>query len=135
MRTSVKYAVIYRHKEKYSISEMCRFFEISRSGYYGYVARMNIPAKDLYIANKIQECQEKCGKTVYARLTCFVTLQRFHAICCRKNSARKTQQFFILQAIQKFHKYSSVLPFYSAKYNKSSKNFRPNIPAPYIIPH
>ena len=26
--------VVYRHKEKYSISETCRFFEVSRGGYY-----------------------------------------------------------------------------------------------------
>ncbi len=35
--------VIYRHKDKYSISEMCRFFGVSRSGYYDYVKRMDIP--------------------------------------------------------------------------------------------
>ena len=40
MRTSVKYMVIYRHKDKYSISEMCRFFKVSRSGYYGYVSEI-----------------------------------------------------------------------------------------------
>ena len=34
--------VIYRHKDKYSIREMCRFFEVSRSGYYGYVSRTKI---------------------------------------------------------------------------------------------
>ena len=34
MRTSVKFMVIYRYKDKYSISEMCRFFNVSRSGYY-----------------------------------------------------------------------------------------------------
>ena len=38
--------VIYRHKDKYCISEMCRFFNVSRSGYYDYVKRMDIPAKD-----------------------------------------------------------------------------------------
>ena len=52
VRTSVKYMVIYRHKDKYSISEMCRFFKVSRSGYYGYVSRMDIPAKDLPLAEK-----------------------------------------------------------------------------------
>ena len=46
--------VIYRYKDKYSISEMCRFFEVSRSGYYDYVKRMNIPARDLPLANKIR---------------------------------------------------------------------------------
>ena len=54
MRTSVKFMVIYRHKDKYSISEMCRFFKVSRSGYYDYVKRMDIPAKDLPLAEKIK---------------------------------------------------------------------------------
>lgn len=46
MKASVKYRVIYRHKDKYGISEMCRFFGVSRSGYYDYVKRMDTPAKD-----------------------------------------------------------------------------------------
>ena len=63
MRTSVKYLVIYRHREKYAISEMCRFFEVSRSGYYDFVKRIDIPAKHLPLAEKINECQEEWGKT------------------------------------------------------------------------
>ena len=55
--------VIYRHKDKHTISEMCRFFKVSRSGYYGYVSRMDIPAWDLPLAEKIRECQDECGKT------------------------------------------------------------------------
>ena len=57
MKASVKYTVIYRHSEKYSISEMCRFFGVSHSGYYAYVKRMEMPAKDLKLAEKIRECQ------------------------------------------------------------------------------
>ena len=57
MRTQIKYMVIYRHKDKYSIREMCRFFNISRSGYYDYVGRMDMPAKDLELAEKIEKCQ------------------------------------------------------------------------------
>ena len=63
MKKSVKYLVIYRHREKYSISEMCRLFKVSRSGYYGFVNRINIPAKDLPLAEMIRDCQEKCSKT------------------------------------------------------------------------
>lgn len=55
--------IIYHHSEKYSISEMCRFFGVSKSGYYGYVLRMDVPVKGLTLAEKIMECQEKCGKT------------------------------------------------------------------------
>ena len=37
MRTQIKYEVIYRHRDRYAISTMCRFFEVSRSGYYDFV--------------------------------------------------------------------------------------------------
>ena len=40
MRPKVKYAVIYRHRNEYSVSVMCRFFEVSRSGYYNFVRRI-----------------------------------------------------------------------------------------------
>ena len=63
MKASVKYRVIYRHKDKYSISEMCRFFDVSRSGYYDFVHRMDIPAKDLPLAEKIRECQQETKRT------------------------------------------------------------------------
>jgi transposase len=79
VRTSVKYLVIYRHRDKYSISEMCRFFNVSRSGYYDYVKRMNIPAKDLALAEKIKECQENCGKTYgYRRVHIWLERQGVH---------------------------------------------------------
>ena len=42
---------------------MCRFFDVSRGGYYDCVKRMNIPAQDLPLVEKMRECQEKCGKT------------------------------------------------------------------------
>jgi hypothetical protein len=79
VRISVKYAVIYRHREKYAISEMCRFFNVSRSGYYGYICRMEIPAKDLSLAKQIQECQDKCGKTYgYRRVHIWLERQGIH---------------------------------------------------------
>ena len=55
--------VIYRHKDKYSLNEMCRFFKVSRSGFYDYVKRMDVPAWDLPLAEKIQECQEHSHST------------------------------------------------------------------------
>ena len=42
---------------------MCRFFNVLRSGYYDYVKRMDILTKDLLLAEKIKECQDKCGRT------------------------------------------------------------------------
>ena len=63
MRPKVKYAVIYRHRNEYSVSVMCRFFEVSRSGYYDFVRRIGQAESDAELAKKIQECQDRTDKT------------------------------------------------------------------------
>ena len=63
MRSKVKYAVIYRHRNDYSVSVMCEFFEVSRSGYYDFVKRMGKPEHDAERADKIKECQNRTDKT------------------------------------------------------------------------
>ena len=63
MRPKAKYAVIYRHRDEYPVSVMCKFFEVSRSGYYDYVRRMGKPEHDAKLAEIIKECQNKTDKT------------------------------------------------------------------------
>ena len=63
MRPKVKYTVIYHHRSEYPVSVMCRFFEVSRSGYYGFVKRLGQRENDVDLAEKIQECQNKTDKT------------------------------------------------------------------------
>ena len=79
MKASVKYKVIYRHKDIYPISEMCRFFEVSRSGYYDFVNRLDIPAKDLLLAQMIQVCQKQSRNTYgYRRVHIWLERQGMH---------------------------------------------------------
>ena len=63
MRPKVKYAVIYRHRGEYPVSVMCSFFEVSRSGYYDFVNRLDRPETDADLAKEIEECQNKTDKT------------------------------------------------------------------------
>ena len=63
MRTKVKYAVIYRHRNEYAVSVMCKFFEVSRSGYYDFVSRIGKAERDAELAKKIQACQDRTDKT------------------------------------------------------------------------
>ena len=63
MRPKVKYAVIYRHRDEYPVSVMCRFVGVSRSGYYDFVKRLGKPESDAPLAEKIKECQNKADKT------------------------------------------------------------------------
>ena len=51
------------NRKRYSITEMCQFFEVSRSGYYDYVKRLSQPAHDADLAEIIRKQQEKCDKT------------------------------------------------------------------------
>ena len=63
MRPKVKYHVIYMNRDRYAISTMCKFFEVSRSGYYDYIKRMDSPAFDSEIAEVIRQIQESSDKT------------------------------------------------------------------------
>lgn len=51
------------NRKRYSITEMCQFFGVSRSGYYDYVKRLERPAHDAALAEIIRHQQEKCNKT------------------------------------------------------------------------
>ena len=127
MRTSVKFMVIYRHKDKYSISEMCRFFNVSRSGYYDYVKRMNIPAKDLPLAKKIQECQERCGKTYgYRRVHIWLEREGIHHN--PKTVLRVMQKYNLLSVVRrkKYRNYGDYLHRYPNILNRDFKADRPN---------
>ena len=127
MRTSVKYMVIYRHKEKYSISTMCRFFEVSRSGYYDYVKRMDIPAKDLSLAEKIRECQDKYGKT-YGYRRVHMWLEREGIYRNPKTVLRVMQKYNLLSVIRrkKYRNYGDYLHRYPNLLNRDFHADRPN---------
>ncbi len=127
MRTSVKYMVIYRHKDKYSISEMCRFFGVSRSGYYGYVSRMDIPAWDLPLAEKIRECQEQCGRT-YGYRRVHIWLERNGIYRNPKTVLRVMQKYGLLSAVRrkKYRNYGEYLHKYPNLLNRDFKAERPN---------
>ena len=127
MRTSVKFMVIYRHKDKYSISEMCRFLNVSRSGYYGYVKRMDIPAKDLPLAEKIKECQDKCGKT-YGYRRVHIWLERNGIHRNPKTILRVMQKYNLLSEVRrkKYRNYGDYLHRYPNLMNRNFKADRPN---------
>ena len=79
MRPKVKYAVIYRHRNEYPVSVMCKFFEVSRSGYYDSVKRMGQREHDADLAEKIQECQSKTDNTYgYRRAWLWLEYKNIH---------------------------------------------------------
>ena len=63
MKAKAKYAVIYRYREEYPIWRMCKFFGVSRSGYYTYIHKLNRPDPNQAIIDRIAQQQKKCKNT------------------------------------------------------------------------
>lgn len=127
MKASVKYQVVYRHREKYSISEMCRFFKVSRSGYYDFVRRLGRKPKDEDLAGLIGQCQESCKRTYgYRRVA--IWLERNGVHHNPKTVLRVMQKYGLLSVIRrrKYQTYSSVLHRYPNKLNRDFHADRPN---------
>ena len=127
MRPSVKYLVIYRHKEKYSISEMCRFFDVSRSGYYDFVRRMDRPVKDLNLADMIRECQDQSKQTYgYRRVTIWLERKGVHHN--PKTVLRVMRKYSLLSLVRRrrYCNYSQALHKYDNLLNRDFRADRPN---------
>ena len=117
MKPSVKYQVIYKHKDKYSISQMCKFFGVSRSGYYAFLKRIDIPDRDLPLADKIREYQEETNNT-YGYRRVHIWLERQGIYRNPKTVLRVMQKYNLLSVVRRkkfkyvsehLHKYPNIL--------------------------
>ena len=128
MRPKAKYAVIYRHREKYPISVMCRFFGVSRSGYYGYVGRVDKPEKDAALAEEIRQQQRQSLRTYgYRRMQIALAAKGIYRN--PKTVLRVMKKYNLLSEIrrrrrwvnmgQQLHRYENLL-------NRKFQTDRPN---------
>ncbi|SFB84985.1 IS3 family transposase [Ruminococcus albus] len=127
MRPEVKYRVIYRHKDKYSISEMCRILGVSRSGYYGFVKRMDKPARDLELSELIRECRQETKQTYgYRRVAIWLERKGIHHN--PKTILRVMNKYSLLSVVRrrKYCNYSQALHRYDNLLNRDFHADRPN---------
>ena len=94
---------------------MCKFFEVSRSGYYAFLKRMDIPDRDLPLAEKIRECQEESHRT-YGYRRVHIWLERQGIYRNPKTVLRR----------KKFHYCSQYLHRYPNLLNREFNAERPN---------
>ena len=88
---------------------------------------MDIPAKDLPLAKKIEECQQQCGKTYgYRRVHLWLEKNGIHHN--PKTVLRVMQKYNLLSAIRrkKYHYYSQSLHKYPNLLNRNFRAERPN---------
>lgn len=88
---------------------------------------MDIPAKDLPLAEKIRECQEKCGKT-YGYRRVHIWLERNGIHRNPKTILRVMQKYNLLSVVRrkKYHNYGEYLHRYPNLLNRDFKANKPN---------
>ena len=129
MRPRVKHQIIYMNRNRYPVSIMCRFFGVSRSGYYDYVRCLDQPAHDAELAAIIREQQEKCDRT-YGYRRMWKWLKKAKKIHRNpKTILRIMKKYELLSEIrrrrkwkqmgQQLHKYENLL-------NREFRTNRPN---------
>ena len=117
------------NRNRYPVSEMCQFFSVSRSGYYDYVKRLDLPAHDASLADIIREQQKKCDKTygyrrmwkwlgntknIYRNPKTILRIMKKYELLSEIRRRRKWQQMG-----QQVHKYENLL-------NREFQTDRPN---------
>ena len=101
MRPQVKYHVIHMNRDRYSICAMCRFFGVSRSGYYDFVHRLGHPEKDTDLADIIREQQKHCYRTYgYRRMWLWLKKRGIHHN--PKTILRIMRKYDLLAEIRRF---------------------------------
>ncbi|MGE5380292.1 MAG: IS3 family transposase [Methylocystaceae bacterium] len=129
MRSSLKYSVIYRFKDKYPIKQMCEFFQVSRSGYYAWVKRIGQEDKDKWIADLICECQYKNHKTYGYRRVGIWLLREYGLILNHKTVLRIMSKYQLQSEIRRRRKYqqnSQVIHKYENLLNRNFTAEKPN---------
>ena len=107
MRSTVKYHIIYRHKTEYPVAVMCKFFGVSRSGYYAFVHRLGSPENDAALAELIAQQRERCFCTYgYRRMWRWLKSQKIYRD--PKTVLRIMQKYDLLSEIRRRRKWQQM---------------------------
>jgi len=102
---------------------MCKFFEVSRSGYYDFVKRTDKPDRDVALAKEIAQCQQISRKTSgYRRVHIWLNRKGIHRN--PKTILRVMGKYGLLSEVRRRKAYAQ-LGQQSHKYeNLLNRNFR-----------
>ena len=128
MRPRAKYAVIHRHKEEYPVSVMCRFFGVSRSGYYDFVHRLAKPEKDEHLAAEIRQ-QQKRSHSTYGYRGMQIALAAKGIRLNPKTVLRVMKKYNLLSEIRRRKRWTNMgqqLHRYKNLLNRQFQSDRPN---------
>ena len=128
MKPILKYRMIQECSNRYSVQEMCRFFGVSRSGYYGYLHRKDRLDKDLPLAELIRECQLERGRIHGYRYIYLWLARKKQMYCNPKTVLRIMNKYNLLSEIRrkKYHPCGEQLHRYANVLNRNFSAEHPN---------
>lgn len=128
MKPSIKYQIIHLFVQQYPVREMCRFFEVSHSGYYAWLHRKEKPDKTLPLAELIRECQSERGKIHGYRYIHLWLARKKQVFCNPKTVLRVMKKYDLLSEVRrkKYHPCGQQLHRYANLLNRHFQAERPN---------
>jgi putative transposase len=128
VKSEIKYIAIQRHADKYPVKQMCKFFEVSRSGYYAFLKRQTVNSAEDALAQQISQCQRETGCTYGYRRVC-IWLERHGQRVNHKAVLRIMNKYGLLAQIRRRRKYRQMrdqLHRYPNLLNRDFNSERPN---------
>lgn len=129
MKANVKYQVIYKNRKKHSITTMCLFFAVSRSGFYHFVKRLDVPDRDDSLKQLIEECRgQRYGNTLGCRRIQIWLEQKKKLHYNFKTVWRVMRKYGLLSVCRRrrYYRPSEALHIYSNLLNRNFEANRPN---------
>lgn len=124
----MKFAVIHQYRKQYSIQIMCRFFGVSRSGYYRYVKNLDRPRKNADIADMIRQCHQACRRTYgYRRVQIWLEQERGIRLN-EKTVLRIMRDYDLLSQIRRRRPYNKAVECLRRYPNLLNREFRAERP-------
>lgn len=111
MRPQVKYRAIRSNKYGFSVVYLCRFFGVSRGGYYTWLKKQEQPDKDEWLRAQIAMCQQKSRKTYgYRRVKLWLAREK-GLVVNKKAVLRVMQKYGLLSEIRRTRGYFRSNPY------------------------
>ena len=107
MKARAKYPIIYRHRTEYPVAVMCKFFAVSRSGYYAFVHRLGKPEKDAALAERIAQQRERSLRT-YGYRRMWLWLRSQNMFRDPKTVLRIMKKYALLSEIRRRRKWKQM---------------------------
>lgn len=107
---------------------MCRFFGVSRSGYYDWCKRIQWSDKDEVVAKLIMQCQEKTNYTYGYRRVKIWLLREAQLIMNHKAVLRIMNKYGLLSQIRRRRRYYGYCRQYHKYENRLQRNFHADKP-------